>query len=57
MGAELRLEMLLRSAAQEQREPLISGLARLMSPQAMGDLFKVMAVVSDPRVEPPGFEE
>lgn len=57
MGAELRLEMLLKNAQQEQREGLIAGLARLMSPQAMGDLFKVMALTSDPRIEPPGFSE
>jgi NADH dehydrogenase [ubiquinone] 1 alpha subcomplex assembly factor 7 len=57
MGAELRLEMLLKKAPQEQREGLISGLARLMSPQAMGDLFKVMAVTHDARIEPAGFSE
>lgn len=57
MGAELRLEMLLKSATQEQREGLIGGLARLMSPQAMGELFKVMAITSDPRIEPAGFSE
>ena len=55
MGATFRLDMLLKQAHPEQREALVAGLTRLMSPQAMGDLFKVMAVVSDPRVEPPGF--
>jgi NADH dehydrogenase [ubiquinone] 1 alpha subcomplex assembly factor 7 len=55
MGAELRLEMLLKQAIGEQREQLISGLTRLISPQAMGELFKVMAVISDPRVDVPGF--
>lgn len=57
MGAELRLEMLLKQAPQDQRAPLISGLARLMSPQAMGELFKVMAITQDARMEPPGFSE
>lgn len=57
IGAELRLEMLLKNAPQEQRESLIAGLARLMSPQAMGDLFKVMAVTHDARIEPAGFSE
>lgn len=57
LGAELRLDMLLKTSGQEQRDGLIAGLARLMSPQAMGDLFKVMAFVSDPRVEPAGFSE
>lgn len=46
MGAELRLEQLLKHAAPAQRDPLISGLNRLISPQAMGELFKVMAVSS-----------
>ncbi len=55
MGAQLRLEMLLRQATPEQREPLISGLQRLISPQAMGELFKVMGFVSDARLEPPAF--
>lgn len=57
MGAELRLEMLLKTSGQEQRDGLISGLSRLMSPQAMGDLFKVMAFTADARLEPPGFSE
>ena len=56
MGAELRLQMLLKNASHEQREQLVSGLTRLISPQAMGDLFKVLAVVSDAAVEPLGFE-
>ena len=55
MGAQLRLEMLLRQATGEQREPLISGLHRLVSPQAMGELFKVMAFASDLHLELPGF--
>ena len=55
MGAQLRLEMLVKNASQPEREALVSGLQRLISPQAMGDLFKVMAIVSDPRINPPGF--
>jgi len=55
MGAQLRLEMLLRQAAPEQKSNLISGLERLVSPQAMGELFKVMGFVSDARLELPGF--
>jgi NADH dehydrogenase [ubiquinone] 1 alpha subcomplex assembly factor 7 len=55
MGAQLRLEMLIKNASQPEREALVSGLQRLISPQAMGDLFKVMAVISDPRIQPPGF--
>lgn len=55
MGAQLRLEMLLRNASAEQRDTLITGLQRLISPQAMGELFKVMAFVSNPRAEIAGF--
>ncbi|MDX2095596.1 MAG: SAM-dependent methyltransferase [Alphaproteobacteria bacterium] len=55
MGAQLRLEMLLRQATPAQREPLIAGLERLISPHAMGELFKVMGFASDPRLELPGF--
>lgn len=54
MGAQVRLEMLLRQAAPSQRDALITGLQRLISPQAMGELFKVMGIVSDPRLELPG---
>lgn len=55
MGAEVRARMLLNQAAPEQKEPLMSGLKRLIDPHAMGDLFKVLGVVSDARVEMPGF--
>lgn len=55
MGASLRLEILLRSAVGEQRNQLITGLQRLMSPQAMGELFKVMAILPNPDIEPLGF--
>lgn len=57
LGAELRLEMLVRQATGAQRDQLITGLQRLISPQAMGELFKVMAIVSDPRVEVLGFPQ
>ena len=55
MGAELRLEMLLRKASPEQREQLVAGITRLISPQAMGELFKVIAVTADHGQEVPGF--
>ncbi len=55
MGAELRMEMLLRQATPDQRDALISGLQRLISPQQMGELFKVMAFTQDARLDPPGF--
>ena len=46
LGADLRLEALLRRAHPEQKDALISGVTRLISPQAMGELFKVMAITS-----------
>jgi len=55
LGGGVRLEMLLKAAAPEQKEAIVNGFTRLVSPQAMGDLFKVLAVTSDPRAELPGF--
>ena len=55
LGANVRAEMLLRSASDAQKESISAGLQRLTSPQEMGDLFKVMAVTFDPRIDPPGF--
>lgn len=55
MGAEMRAELLLKSAVGPQRDAIITGLQRLVSPQAMGELFKVMAVCSSHRIELPGF--
>ena len=54
MGAEVRLEQLLKHAAPPQRDPLITGLSRLISPQAMGELFKVMCVSASPSIDLPG---
>jgi SAM-dependent MidA family methyltransferase len=54
MGAEVRLEQLLKHAAPPQRDPLITGLSRLISPQAIGELSKVMAVSSSPTLDLPG---
>lgn len=54
MGADIRLESLLKRASPEQKEPLISSVTRLISPQAMGDLFKVIALTSGVE-QPSGF--
>lgn len=56
MGAELRLNMLLQHANEEQKKNLISGVERLVSPQAMGELFQVMALTSIPLEDMPGFD-
>ncbi|PZP87209.1 MAG: methyltransferase [Azospirillum brasilense] len=55
MGAEMRAEMLLKHAQGHQRDLIITGLQRLISPQAMGELFKVMACASHADIELPGF--
>lgn len=55
MGAELRGEMLLKASPPEVRAQIVAGLQRLIAPQQMGELFKVMALCADPRIEPPGF--
>ena len=56
MGAEVRLNMLLKEAPAEQGQQLALGLERLTSPQAMGDLFQVMALTKDYQEEMPGFD-
>lgn len=55
LGIELRLNTLLKRATPEQREELISSVTRLISPQAMGDLFKVMALTARSDITPAGF--
>lgn len=56
MGAQLRAEMLMKNAGDDQRKRIASSVERLISPQAMGDLFKVMAICSDGSIEAPGFQ-
>jgi SAM-dependent MidA family methyltransferase len=48
--------MLLQHVQGEQKTNLIAGLDRLMSPQAMGELFQVIALTSQPLDDMPGFE-
>jgi len=55
IGAELRLAALCARATLNQRQALESGLRRLLDPAEMGDLFKVVALVS-PGLSPAGFE-
>ncbi|OYW14302.1 MAG: hypothetical protein B7X02_00360 [Rhodospirillales bacterium 12-54-5] len=56
MGAQVRAEMLISRAEGEQKERIRQGVERLVSPQAMGELFKVLAVASLAGIELPGFE-
>ncbi len=57
LGAERRLEMLLRRAAPDQRGILESGLKRLIDPAEMGTLFKVLAIASPEMPAPAGFAD
>ena len=57
LGAELRLEILLRHAAPDQRGALETGLRRLIDPSEMGTLFKVLAMTSPDMPAPAGFAD
>jgi len=46
LGAEARLAKLSAGATEAQRAALESGLARLIDPLKMGNLFKVLALTS-----------
>jgi len=55
LGAALRLAALSARAAPAQRQALESGVRRLLDPGEMGDLFKVVALVSPGLPSPAGF--
>ncbi len=48
LGAELRAAQLCRTATPGQRESVLSGLHRLVSPEEMGELFKVLHLAQRP---------
>jgi NADH dehydrogenase [ubiquinone] 1 alpha subcomplex assembly factor 7 len=56
LGAAARLAALTAAARPEQREGLEEGLRRLIDPEQMGTLFKVLAVTSPGLPAPAGFE-
>ncbi len=56
LGAETRLAALSARATTAQRARLESGLARLIDPAQMGNLFKVLALTSPGLPAPAGFE-
>lgn len=56
LGALARLAALSARATPIQREELRSGLERLLDPDQMGTLFKVMALASPGLPVPPGFD-
>jgi NADH dehydrogenase [ubiquinone] 1 alpha subcomplex assembly factor 7 len=55
LGLEQRLRTLMASASEEQRAALFLGARRLVDPFQMGNLFKVMAIVSENQPCPPPF--
>jgi NADH dehydrogenase [ubiquinone] 1 alpha subcomplex assembly factor 7 len=57
LGAELRLQILLRHAAPNRRATLEAGLRRLIEPAEMGTLFKVLAMTSPDMPAPAGFAD
>jgi len=46
LGAELRAIALCKNASNSARETILSGLERLVSPQQMGELFKVLTITN-----------
>ncbi|HTW52396.1 MAG TPA: SAM-dependent methyltransferase [Stellaceae bacterium] len=57
LGADLRLQILLRHAAPDQRAALETGLRRLIDPAEMGTLFQVLAIASPGIPAPAGFAD
>jgi NADH dehydrogenase [ubiquinone] 1 alpha subcomplex assembly factor 7 len=55
MGLEARLSSLYRTASAEQQTSLVSGARRLVDPQAMGRLFKTIAISTNATYQPEGF--
>lgn len=55
LGADLRLKALCKDATVAQKSAMISGLERLTSPDAMGELFKLLCVAHPDHPHPDGF--
>lgn len=55
LGAELRAIQLCKNAAPTQQETILQGLERLVSPEQMGALFKVLAITSPEICHAEGF--
>lgn len=57
LGIARRAEALKTRATLSQRQTIDAALARLIDPDQMGTLFRVMAVGDTPSSEPPGFSD
>ncbi|MFC7049617.1 class I SAM-dependent methyltransferase [Emcibacter nanhaiensis] len=55
VGIEQRASSLLVTATEQQKTDIMSALKRLVSPDEMGTLFKVMAIIDPGLPEPAGF--
>ncbi|MEL7028801.1 MAG: SAM-dependent methyltransferase, partial [Pseudomonadota bacterium] len=56
LGLETRAEALARSASGASREAVLSGAARLVSGDGMGEIFKALCLSSPDLDPPPGFD-
>jgi len=56
MGIGLRLRQLGEKSDEKQQKTLISGVERLVSPQEMGELFKIMAILPENYQKTEGFD-
>lgn len=57
LGIEMRTKMLLQQMPREDWPLFLKGIERLVHPQAMGELFKVMAITAKEMPVPVGFEK
>lgn len=55
LGIRLRLERLARGRTEVERAALEAGVDRLVAPEAMGELFQVLALTGPGEPTPPGF--
>jgi SAM-dependent MidA family methyltransferase len=56
LGLEMRLDRLKKSVTSSGRDTLTSGARRLIAPEEMGTLFKVLAATGPDQPTPPGFD-
>lgn len=55
LGARERTEMLCKKATPKQKKSLLAGLERLIAPDQMGELFKILCLISPDLPKPEGF--
>ena len=55
LGALVRAQMLCKKATEEQKDAIMSGVSRIVAPEQMGDLFKVLCLAGPRHPKPEGF--